>query len=68
MTLSQVRALCRGLADLDRAEEAHKIHILRLAVWGEADDIEKHLDQLKPVGPDPIDAILAQFSGEENGE
>ncbi len=64
MTLGQVRALCGGLDVLDRADEARQIGVTRLAMWGEPDDIDKHLDRLRPdKGPDPVDAILAQFSG-----
>jgi hypothetical protein len=63
MTLGQVRALCAGLDALERSDEARQIGMTRLAMWGEADEIDKHLDQLRPAGPDPTDAILAQFSG-----
>ena len=67
MTIGQVRALCAGLDDLDRADEARQINTMRLAMWGEPDDIDRHLDRLKPAGPDETDAILAQFSGVNDG-
>ena len=62
MTPRQVRALCAGLDVLDRADEARQIGITRLAMWGDDDDVDQHLGGLQTAGPDPTDAILAQFS------
>ena len=66
MTFGQVRALCDGIDVLTRADEARQIGTMRLAMWGEADDVEKHMAGLAPQGgPDPVDAILAQYQGGE---
>jgi hypothetical protein len=64
MTFGQVRALCEGLDHLDRTDEVRRINAMRLAMWGEADDVRKYIDGLVPDdGPDEVDAILAQFGG-----
>jgi hypothetical protein len=69
MTLGQVRALCAGLQDLERADAARRVHEMRLAVHADAADIDKYLDDLEPAleGPDQTDLFLAQYQGTADG-